>query len=389
MQKNFLENIKNYKVFKKIRLRLSGDIISLKPHGKARGNVLLSYITLPFVVKDIVLDGHTNRWESREITNIFRERGYSVDVIEWTNTNFIPKKKYVYFFDIHSNMERLTPLLNKDCIKIFHATTSHWKFQNTAAQKRLNDLQERKGVLIQTIRNLSSSRATEYADFISLIGNEATANTYAFVKEKITRIPLSTTHTYPSPTKKNFERAKNNFIWFGGSGMVHKGLDLVLEAFVDMPEYRLTVCGKVSNEKDFVEVYKKELYETPNINVVGLIDPGSREFKKLCDSSIALVYPSCSEGQSGAVVTTMHAGLIPIISYQSGVDVEDFGIILKESSIEEIKKAVRVISSLPLEEISRRAMKTWQYAREHHTREKFASAYRAFINMIEKNKKIT
>ena len=37
--------------------------------------------------------------------------------------------------------------------------------------------------------------------------------------------------------------------------MVHKGLDLVLEAFVAMPEYHLTVCGKVSSEKDFEDAY--------------------------------------------------------------------------------------------------------------------------------------
>ena len=33
--------------------------------------------------------------------------------------------------------------------------------------------------------------------------------------------------------------------------MVHKGLDLVLEAFAGMPEYHLTVCGPVAKEKDF------------------------------------------------------------------------------------------------------------------------------------------
>ena len=113
----------------------------------------------------------------------------------------------------------------------------------------------------------------------------------------------------------------------------------------------------------------------------------SKKFKNICDSSIALVYPSCSEGQSGAVLTTMHAGLIPIISYQSGVDIEDFGVILKENSIEEIKKQVHLMASLPQKELQSRAMKTWEYANENHTRERFASEYRKFVNMLEENKK--
>ncbi len=386
MQKDFWRNIKNYKVLKKIRLKLSGGIVHLSPRGKASGNVLISYITLPFVVSDRVLNAHTNRWECREIVNIFFEKGYAVDIIDWTNTTFIPKKKYAYFLDIHSNMERLAPLLNKDCIKILHLTTSYWKFQNDAEQKRLLDLKVRRGVSLLQQRRIAPSRATDYADFISLLGNKVTEDTYNIPKGKITRIPLSTTHTYTSPINKDFEAARKNFIWFGGSGMVHKGLDLVLEAFVGMPEYHLTVFGKVANEKDFVEVYKKELYETPNIKVVGPIDPGSTEFQEICASSVALIYPSCSEGQSGAVITTMHTGLIPIISEHSGVDVEDFGIILKDSSIKEIQNAVRKIEALPIIELRSRAMKAWQYAQKNHTRERFSSAYRMFIDTLEKYK---
>src|SRR3989344_6157475 len=130
MQRNFWENIKNYKILKKILLRLSGGVVHLSPQEKTRGNVLISYITLPFVASNRILNAHTNRWECKEIANIFLERGYAVDIIDWTNTTFIPKKKYTYFLDIHSNIERITPLLNKDCIKIFHATTSYWEMQN-------------------------------------------------------------------------------------------------------------------------------------------------------------------------------------------------------------------------------------------------------------------
>jgi len=382
--KDFWKNIKNYRILKKIQLELSGGIVCLKPKTTSHGNVLISYITLPFVVKDAVLDGHTNRWECLEITNIFLELGYAVDIIDWTNTTFIPKKKYAYFLDIHSNMERLTPLLNKDCIKIFHTTTSDPKFQNNAEKIRLANLEKRRCVKLQTRRQLTVTHSADHADVISMLGNMSTENTYNIPKEKITRIPLSATHTYYSPAKKNFKAVQKNFIWFGGSGMVHKGLDLVLEAFADMPQYNLTVCGKVSNEKDFVEGYKKELYETPNIKVAGLVDPGSEEFKKICNNSIALVYPSCAEGQSGAVITTMHAGLIPIISAQSGVDVEDFGIILKNSTIKEIGDAVRNIANLPEEQLRAKAIEVWQYAQKNHTRKKFSSAYKAFIEKLEK-----
>jgi hypothetical protein len=45
------------------------------------------------------------------------------------------------------------------------------------------------------------------------------------------------------------------------------------------------------------------------------------------------------------------------ISYESGVDVHDFGLILKDCSIKEIQSAVRQISSLSAQELKKRAQK--------------------------------
>lgn len=384
-QKDYLLNLKDYKLFKKILLSLRGGVVHLRPAGKVRGNVLLSYITLPFVISDRLLDAHTNRWECREMARLFLEQGYAVDVIDWTNTTFKPKKNYKFFIDIHNNLERLSPLLNKDCVKIFHITGAHWAFQNAAEQARLRDIEKRKNVKLVPRRTMPPSHAIENADVVTMLGNDFTESTYAYAGKKITRIPLSTTHTYPSPTDKNFDKARNHFVWFGGSGMVHKGLDLVLEAFAQMPEQHLTVCGKVSNEKDFTDAYKKQLNEMPNISTTGLIDPEGPEFRDICNNSIALIYPSSSEGQSGAVITTMHAGLIPIVSLQSGVDVGHFGKILKENSIQEIMNTVKEISSLPVEKLRARAMSAWEYARAHHTRERFTAHYKNFIeNLLHK-----
>ena len=59
----------------------------------------------------------------------------------------------------------------------------------------------------------------------------------------------------------------------------------------------------------------------------------------------------------------LHAGLIPIISYESGIDVEDFGVILKDNSIKTIKNTVQMISSLPGEQLQPMARKAWEFAR--------------------------
>lgn len=344
----------------------------------------MSYVVMPFLrsPRDPLV-GHTNYWESKAMVETFLERGYSVDLIDTTNHTFVPSRGYDYFVDNGSNMDRLVPLLNADCTKVFHITTSHWQFQNNAEHERALRVLKTRGVALPPDRELPPMRAIELCDVASMLGNNATASTYAFANKPITQLPISTTHLYPSPEHKDFEKIKKNFIWFGGAGALHKGLDLVLEAFAAMPEFNLVVCGKISAQDMFAEVYKHELYECPNIKTIGWIDPGSEQFKTLCENAVGLIYPSCAEGQSGGVVLSMHAGLIPIISYQSGVDVGDFGIILKENTVEEIQTQMKLIAEEPAYRLKERAAGAWRYARAHHTREMFGKAYRSFVTMLE------
>jgi glycosyltransferase involved in cell wall biosynthesis len=369
-------------ILRRILFRLRGRVIHLKPKGKPKGDVLISYITLPFLNRtEKTLNAHSNRWESIDMARAFTERGFAVDLIDITNDTFVPKKQYDFFIDNHYQMERLAPLLGEKCVKIFHITTSDWRFQNTAEEKRFEDLFKRRGVRVRPDRPLKPNKALELCDLATMLGNHQTASTYAYGEKEIIPIPLSTTHTYPTPEHKNFDKIRQNFIWFGGAGVIHKGLDLVVEAFAQMPQFNLTICGKLDGETDFKKIYENEL-AFPNIHIAGFMDPGSQEFKELCDNTLALIYPSCSEGQAGSVVLTMHAGLIPIISRESGVDVDNFGVILKENTIEEIKTTVKSISLLAASTLKARAVAAWQYARDHHTRETFAKSYRKFIDML-------
>lgn len=375
-------------IVRRTLFRLRGRVLHLRPKGKPRGRVLMSYVTLPFLNRrKEILNGHSNRWESLEMVDALLKKGYTVDLIDITNASFVPNRRYDYFVDNCHHMERLAPLLGAQCIKIFHATTAHWKFNNTAEAARFDALYARRGVRLTPDRPMQPNRAIELCDAATLLGNDFTAGTYANSGKHMTRIPVSTTHTYPAPEQKDFAAAKKNFIWFGGAGVIHKGLDLVVEAFAQMPELNLTICGKIEGEKDFLKIYAREL-ALPNISVAGYMDPGSDAFKTTCDRSAALIYPSCSEGQAGSVVLAMHAGLIPVISRESGVDVEDFGVILVENTVAEIKKVAQELSNLPAATLKERAAATWRYARGHHTREKFSGAWRAFVDSLAAKYKV-
>lgn len=365
---------------RKIAKRWNGGVVRLEPLAKRRGRALLSYITAPFVMNGPLPNSHSNYWECTEIARLLQMRGFAVDVIDWDNTTFIPHWEYDIAIDIHTNLARLEPHFGPRCKKIFHVTGSCWQFQNDAEKERLTAIKARRGVSIPPRRQLSPTTSIECADFMSGLGNEITFRTYGSKARTIMPIPLSTTVMFSSPKDRDFIANRRRFIWLGGGGAVLKGLDLVLEAFAAMPEFELTVCGPIDAEPEFTEAYRKELYETPNIRTIGRVDVGSDEFKRLANSSLALVYPSASEGQSGSVVTALHAGLIPIVSGRTGVDLDGFGTVIDTPTPIAIMAAIREISELPDSTLRDHSIAAWRYARLRHTRWMFFKSYDAFLS---------
>lgn len=393
MPNNLLSRVGNTISFvsKKVQARISYaktlQVVSLKPKQPSKGNVLLSYRIEPFLLKpgQPMPNDHTWYWEVWQIAQTFLTLGYNVDVIQFHNDKFVPQKDYAFFIDIRHRMEALAPKLNKDCIKIFHVDIANMVFRNAAECNRLLELQRRKGITLKPQRFEVPNLGIEYADCAIVLGNDFTTDTFKYANKPMYRIPISSPSVYPYPDNKDFEAVRKRFLWFGGSALVLKGLDLVLDAFAQMPEYHLTVCGPVSNDKEFEQAFYKELYETPNIHTYGWIDVSSPDFIEVTNNCLGLVYPSVSEGQSGAVISCLQASLIPILSYESGVDVHDFGVIFDNLSVDEIKAKVRSISNLPVEDLKLMSRQAWEYARANHTKEKFAQVYRNVVEQIIEN----
>jgi len=387
--KSRMQNFKPYVVAREIKRILSDNtdnqkVVSLSPQEASRGTVLFSYIIDGLLLKpgQAVPNTHTNIWETIEIAKIFVDLGFSVDVISYLNKTFIPQKPYYAILDVRDNLERLACLLGESCIKIMHLDTKNLLFQNLAEAKRLLELQKRKGVTLRPRRFEIPNQSLELAHCGITVGDSFTIETFQYAGKPIYSVPIPASFRMPWPEEKNFDKFRNHFLWFGSGGMVLKGLDLVLDAFAAMPECHLTVCGPVIDERDFVKLYHKELFETSNIHTVGWVDVNSQKFQEIVNRCVATIFVSCSESGSASSINCMHAALIPILSFETRMDTEDFGYILKCSSIEEIKDCVRRVAQLPTHELIERSRKAWEYANENHTREKFKVAYRKVIEEI-------
>jgi glycosyltransferase involved in cell wall biosynthesis len=372
-------------VIRGLHRQFHGGVVSLHAAGMPKGNVLVSYDNQGLLCKmrgEAIPTTHPQFLKTIVMAQTFVDLGYDVDVIHCENQKFIPWKSYDVMVDARFNLQRLQPYLPAGCIKILHCDTAQIVYQNLAEMSRLLTFQNRKGVTVPPDRLESPHLGVEHADYLTTCGNEFTMKTYAYADKPIFRLPMLVQKMWPWPEGKDFEASRRRFLWFGSRGMVHKGLDVVLEAFVQMPEYQLTIVGPVLNEPEFVNVYRKELFHTSNIKCVGWLDKFSDEFQVLLEQSVAHVFPSCSEAGAAAVVETMAAGVIPVVTYEASIDIENFGVLLEDASIETIMRHVREVASMSGAELCRRAKKAWESAHSNNTPEKFERSYRATVEMI-------
>ena len=350
----------------------------------ARGSALLAYILEPFLrsAGEPVSTAHTHHGESLLMAQTLLDLGFDVDVIDYHNDEFRPRKSYDVFISARTRFEHLARQLRPSCVKIAHLDTAHFVFNNHAAYARALALQQRRGATCTSIRVIEENNAIECADYAALLGGDFMAQTYAFAGKPSYRLPIPTVTTYPFPHDKDYDECRRRFLWFGSSGLVHKGLDLVLEAFAQLPQYELLVCGPIADDAVFQSIYRRELYELPNIRTLGWVDVTDRRFIDVTRQCVALVFPSCAESQSASSITCMQAGLIPILSREAGIDAQDFGMLLPQATIEEIKLAVTALAQRDPADLERMSRAAWNHARTTHTKERYTAEYRRMLTDI-------
>jgi glycosyltransferase involved in cell wall biosynthesis len=325
-------------------------------HGNYSKRCLLSYITKPF------RDGpssviHQNRWQVRELARVIGGYGYNVDVVDWYHARVKLEGKYDLLLDVspgqnHPHNDHLA----EGASRVALLTTSNPATSNQAETARLERIARSRGVKLKPRWYLEplTNEAVESCAAFWLIGNSQTLSTYRGFALPPVSLIRNTGYSllYPSD---NSRKSPRSFLFLGSRGQVHKGLDLLLEIFAELPQLRLYVCGHFAAEKDFCEAYRKELFETPNIVPVGFVDITGDHFRSLVAECSYVVMPSCAEGMSGSVLTGMSAGLIPVVSRECGFDGADAHL-LEDCSLACIRDTVDSLSRQPADWIRNQSL---------------------------------
>lgn len=357
----------------------SGQIVKETPTKTA----LLSYLVEPLLPSPNNRDTSTfsNAGIAQTIPRALNELGYSVDIINYDNEAFVPGKKYDLFIGHGGvNFESISRKLDPKCIKIYFSTGTYWKEWNRTETERLAALQKRRGVFLPADRLIihNEEYANVNADGIICLGNDHAKKTY----DKFPRVINVNNAVYPdnySRSNKNFAVARNNFLFFNGGGNVHKGLDVLLEAFTQTKQ-QLYVRQDI--EPAFFKVYNHELTDYPNIHLVPYLKKPSKEFFSMMDTCNFVISPTCAEGQPGSIIECMAHGLIPVLSKEANIDTKDFGITLQNNSVDEILSVVTEVSQKSSEWYKNKSDLTIEEIQKHYTPEKFLETTKDAIKKI-------
>ena len=330
---------------------------------------------------------HQMFWDSAEMVRQLIARGFVVDYVCGRHGHLIKDvQKYDVIIDEWTSLPSWAHQ-NPKSKKLFYATGAHWIFHNKAEMTRHDWLFRRRGVELAVNRQVPHLLGDTHADIITTFGNREVDATFGANAEKIRKLCTTAVLDDIQLPRKNWSQARQSFLFFASPPWWHKGLDLVVEAFLRDRTLQLhVVTGGVDHASDFWQLYGAEISESGNIFVHGFLNSVGVEFLSLVNICVGIILPSASEGCAGSVVQALHHGLIPIVTPIVGLKLnEEWPALMGKSDselISEIQSRCRELTEMPEPKLEELRQYFWQYARTNHTRALYSQMFSSVLDEL-------
>lgn len=371
-----------YFVLPKITQNIGLDITN--PNQK---RALICYLDIKGVNMEHVR--HANLLQLNQMIHCFLIRGFCVDVCHYNETKaieYLSDKKYNVLIGL-GKVYKLMAKRSDIPIKISFVTENNPEVVKVKYQERYNDFISRHSKSF-TKGNLTRDDIFDVEQFVlsnNLILMSSLYNAESFKKyfDRIWTINANAiiNNTYlfnDSEIKELIPNTKGRFLWFGSSGFIHKGIDLLLDAFKDLSDLSIDFYG--------VNYMEKQLFRRlapDNSADCGSVDVMTDEFiDKVVKGHCFVIFPSCSEGMSTAVCTCMAHGIIPLLTKESGFDPHPSIIELEDWRVDSLKQAIRKAMAMDDEEILKMRRLAYEYGQKQFSLNHFNERFGEIIDQI-------
>lgn len=374
-----------------LRCQLNVNLDLCNPKQK---RILFCYLDLRrYIPCDTI---HANYQQAVQMLKCFIEMGFCVDVCflnDYKTSQYIlDYNKKCNSYDIiigHGSLYKKACKLecNKNTLKILFVTENFPLVVEKKYEERAKYLKQRhpkldiscsparRGYFDEEIFTIS-----DYAIVMSSLYNIEPMKNYVHKIYQInSNIIFNKQFTFDKSTRlEAIKNTKKTFLWFGSCGLVHKGVDILLDTFRELPDLDINFYGLSDSE---ISIFNK--LKSKNTNDCGRINVQTQAFiDNVVYKHCFLIMPSCSEGMNTSVATCMAHGIIPIVTKETGFEPCEYIIELKDYKIETLKECINNILAMSDEEILRMSEGAYNYAQENFCLEKFDKSFRKIMKEI-------
>jgi glycosyltransferase involved in cell wall biosynthesis len=224
----------------------------------------------------------------------------------------------------------------------------------------------------------ASNYAISGADLVVCLGKE-TRKTFVPVARSVVAINNAAYLELNLAPEQFAHRAVTpNFVYYGGTGNIQKGVDLLIEAFAGLPEARLYLFSPL--EPEVTRAYAREL-RSPNIHFVHPWRFFPSLVRRLVSTCTFSVLCGFATGQSTALIASLGLGLVPVVNTEADIDAP--GVAITETTVSGVRAAVRRASALSQPEAAALRLRAIQSYNLLFKPEAFCASFREIIRQVE------
>lgn len=366
----------------KIILNINRDLLN-----DSQKTVLLCYMVKEFETNFTTTITHANMYHSLQMVKVLTDHGYAIDVCHAKSVVDLQRLKREYDYII--GFGPLYEAIIKDGIKgcrILLLTENDPKTVQEKYAERIAYFKQRHG---SKLLKFNTPRTAFYNENQVDKSEVCIAMNSDYNLSRIQRLMPTykiKVNTLCNPNYrfeiKDFATAKKHFVWFGSAGAIHKGLDILVDAFAELPDMQLSIYGLTESEVPLIEPLL-----TPNVQIKGRIDVRSDKFiTEVVNKHAFVISASCSEGMNTGVATCMMHGLIPVVTKETGFDNPGFIFEMEDYKTASIQSSLCKITQTANEVLNSLSEQVFTYSQQSFSLSNFAEEFDSIISDIESKK---
>lgn len=347
---------------------------------KKQKHILVCYLDLNAINKELLKSVQaSNRLEAFQIIRILIKMDFIVDVCAGNDESVldvISIDDYDYVLGSGCIYRKFAD--NSRAVCILYMTENPYGISYLRARERLDYFNLRNHTNIKKMSRTGCwywEGDERLADYIICLGEE---KYFDNLEKPVYRL-------FPSALKnENYvysmeNRNRNCFLVFGAIGLIHKGVDILIEVFRKHSEWKLFLCGG-SIESELKEL---KLQISPNIILCGFVEVGSEKFMNLVSVCSFVILPSCSEASTTGVLTGMRHGLLPMVCRGNGFErCSDYCLFFEDFHIEAVEERIMKAINMSDADYIRMGQKIFEYANDEFSIENYSNNLETILRKI-------